>query len=134
MKKYLSVLIIAVSLVALLSCSHSTIGRLVGGDRDEHGCIPSAGYTWSDALHDCVRVWEVGLRFDDGASPAFLVFSKDSVYAEIFTTDKDPVLCRRVKGTQTWAAPKGRERVSISNDVITMRTKGFIYTRPVGQR
>lgn len=122
-------------LLVVIGCSRpSTIGRLVGGDRDEHGCLSSAGYTWSDALHDCVRVWEVGLRFDDGSAPAFLVFSTDSTYAEIFTTDKDPVLCRRVKGTLTWEAIKGKERVSISNDVITMRTSKYNYTRPVTTR
>jgi hypothetical protein len=30
-----------------------------GSDRDAHGCIPSAGYTWCDALSQCVRPWEV---------------------------------------------------------------------------
>jgi hypothetical protein len=33
---------------------------LVGGDRDEHGCIGSAGYVWDEARQDCVRPWEVG--------------------------------------------------------------------------
>ena len=31
---------------------------LVGGDRDEHGCIGSAGYTWCEAKQNCLRVWE----------------------------------------------------------------------------
>jgi len=134
MKQLFRTLTVATGIALVASCSHSTIGRLVGNDRDEHGCIPSAGYTWSNALHDCVRVWEVGLRFDEGSSPAFLVFSTDSVYAEIFTTDKDPVLCRRVKGTAIWKATNGRESISIGNDVITMRTKDYIYTRPVTAR
>ncbi len=30
----------------------------VGGDRDEHDCIPSAGYTWCDELSECIRPWE----------------------------------------------------------------------------
>jgi hypothetical protein len=29
-----------------------------GSDRDEHGCIPSAGYQWCEALEKCVRDWE----------------------------------------------------------------------------
>lgn len=29
----------------------------VGGDRDEHGCIPSAGYICCEALNECVRPW-----------------------------------------------------------------------------
>lgn len=32
--------------------------KVIGGDRDEHGCIPSAGYQWCDTLNKCVRPWE----------------------------------------------------------------------------
>ncbi len=35
------------------------VGHLVGGDRDSHGCIPSAGYTWCAPLNKCVRPWLV---------------------------------------------------------------------------
>jgi hypothetical protein len=31
---------------------------MVGSDRDEHGCIGSAGYTWCPAKSKCLRVWE----------------------------------------------------------------------------
>lgn len=31
---------------------------LLGGDRDEHGCIPSAGYSWCEVKKKCLRVWE----------------------------------------------------------------------------
>lgn len=31
---------------------------LLGGDRDEHGCIPSAGYIWCEKLQKCIRPWE----------------------------------------------------------------------------
>jgi hypothetical protein len=29
-----------------------------GSDRDEHGCIPSAGYSWCEPLQKCIRPWE----------------------------------------------------------------------------
>lgn len=32
--------------------------HLLGGDRDEHGCIPSAGYVWCEKLQKCIRPWE----------------------------------------------------------------------------
>lgn len=32
--------------------------NIVGGDRDEHGCIGSAGYSWCEAKQKCLRVWE----------------------------------------------------------------------------
>jgi hypothetical protein len=31
---------------------------LLGGDRDEHGCIGSAGYVWCESLEECIRPWE----------------------------------------------------------------------------
>lgn len=32
--------------------------NIVGGDRDEHGCIGSAGYSWCETKQKCLRVWE----------------------------------------------------------------------------
>ncbi len=32
--------------------------QLLGGDRDEHGCIGSAGYSWCEAKQKCLRIWE----------------------------------------------------------------------------
>jgi hypothetical protein len=32
--------------------------QIVGNDRDEHGCIGSAGYTWDAEIGSCIRVWE----------------------------------------------------------------------------
>ncbi|MCT4617400.1 MAG: hypothetical protein N4A38_04280 [Candidatus Gracilibacteria bacterium] len=32
--------------------------KLIGGDRDEHGCIGSAGYTWNEEKQKCTRPWE----------------------------------------------------------------------------
>ncbi len=31
---------------------------IVGGDRDAHGCIGSAGYSWCEAKQKCLRAWE----------------------------------------------------------------------------
>lgn len=31
---------------------------IVGGDKDEHGCIGSAGYQWCEAKQKCLRIWE----------------------------------------------------------------------------
>ncbi len=33
---------------------------VIGGDRDEHGCLVPAGYTWCEAKEKCLRVWEEG--------------------------------------------------------------------------
>lgn len=36
----------------------STSTSMLGGDRDEHGCIGSAGYSWCEVKSRCLRVWE----------------------------------------------------------------------------
>lgn len=35
---------------------------LVGGDKDEHGCISSAGYSWCESGQKCLRPWEEGCQ------------------------------------------------------------------------
>lgn len=52
----------AVSLlaVALAGCRHAPAPepRPIGGDRDAHGCLAPAGYTWCARDGVCVRPWE----------------------------------------------------------------------------
>lgn len=39
--------------------TEAKLDDVVGGDRDVHGCIPSAGYQWCEKLGECVRPWEL---------------------------------------------------------------------------
>lgn len=32
--------------------------QIVGGDKDVHGCIGSAGYSWCEVKQKCLRIWE----------------------------------------------------------------------------
>jgi len=36
----------------------ATTAMMPGSDRDAHGCIGSAGYTWCEAKQKCLREWE----------------------------------------------------------------------------
>lgn len=36
----------------------TTTKNIVGGDKDEHGCIGSAGYSWCPSEEKCLRAWE----------------------------------------------------------------------------
>ena len=47
---------IVLGFLLLVGCAAPA--RMVGADRDEHGCIGSAGYTWSEEYGQCVRPWE----------------------------------------------------------------------------
>jgi hypothetical protein len=33
--------------------------QLVGGERDEHGCLGPAGYSWDEEISACIRPWEI---------------------------------------------------------------------------
>ena len=66
---------------------------LLGGDRDDHGCIGSAGYVWCEVQQDCIRLFEKGIRteaVDGSGASAFIVFSPDSVRAELFFSNNQP--------------------------------------------
>lgn len=82
---------------------------MVGGDRDEHGCIGSAGYTWSALRGECIQVFEVGTRLNpvevkgnDAVISAFIVSKDgDNSQVELFITNENqnPILKHEADGT-----------------------------------
>ena len=66
MKQYITFSILFIlSLFLLIGCANNkqvinqnTNQPIVGGDRDAHGCIGSAGYSWCEAKNKCLRIWE----------------------------------------------------------------------------
>jgi hypothetical protein len=53
-----------------------TITQAVGADRDVHGCIGSAGYTWCEPKNKCLRVWEEFCFANVGQEVQFLLAKK----------------------------------------------------------
>lgn len=112
-------LLILPALLITASCSHKNLAaHLVGADRDEHGCRAAAGYTYSYALHDCIRVWDVGTRLEHDGEYVFAVFATDSVYCEIFGLDDERPICRRKKGTNTWRCRRKADCVTVEGGRI----------------
>ncbi len=79
---------------------------IVGNDRDVHGCIRSAGYTWSQVQGRCLQLFNEGLTLmppvdkalpTDLDSPfgaimqSFLIFSADSNRVELFMPNKEAI-------------------------------------------
>lgn len=88
-----------------------TAEPVIGVANDAHGCNSAAGYTWSEARKDCIRLFESGIRMNPVNNPqatlsTFIVFSADSTLAEIFIPDMEnhPLLNRRElpKGDYAW--------------------------------
>ncbi len=64
---------------------------MAGGDKDEHGCIGSAGYSWSEVRQECIRLFESAERMipvdkntQDTTLSAFILVSEDKSKAELF--------------------------------------------------
>jgi membrane-bound inhibitor of C-type lysozyme len=49
--------------------------QAIGGQKDEHGCLVAAGYSWCDAKQTCIRQWE---EYCTATAPKTAVFSCDS--------------------------------------------------------
>lgn len=83
---------------------------VVGNDRDDHGCIGSAGYKWSELLKDCIRPFEQGIKLGTPAdststSATYLVFNKDSTRIEAFVPGEavPPILKKdTTAGEEVW--------------------------------
>ncbi len=64
-------------------------------DKDDKGCVISAGYRWSTLEKDCIRPIEQGYRLNsidmaEGESTfksSFVIFDKDKEQAELFLPD-----------------------------------------------
>lgn len=108
---------------------------MVGNDKDEHGCIGSAGYTWSVVKNDCIRLFEDGVFLDkpNTDESVALVFSNDSVSAEIFYTDKkETEILKRSESDKTiWT--KGNKTIKSDNNLWVLAVDGKVVykQRPV---
>ena len=62
MKKHTWMIIILVLILITASTIIIRNGKqkeLIGGQRDEYGCLLAAGYTWNETLEVCLREWEI---------------------------------------------------------------------------
>ena len=60
---------------------------MVGGDSDEHGCKASAGYQWSVLKNECIRAFELKIKFQNlkvASQGGWLLLSDDKQKAEFF--------------------------------------------------
>lgn len=104
-----TILIFTISLfsLALFSCNSQKTGNnaqqqtkpettaVVGGDKDEHGCKASAGYSWSAIKQECIRPFELTDKLKDltdSTMAAFLLFSENKKQVEIFAKEFKPAL------------------------------------------
>ena len=92
---------------------------IVGNDRDAHGCIGSAGYTYSELKKECIRVFEqkILLVSKDGTQQTALIFNQNKSKVEAFVPGNGSVILKRV----------GKKGKSWKNDgyTVTKTKKGY---------
>lgn len=84
---------------------------VVGGDKDEDGCLASAGYTWSKLNKECIRVF-TGIQLlpvdkpqsqDDAVNATYLLFDESKDNAELFLPNQDEsVIVTRESEGKSW--------------------------------
>jgi hypothetical protein len=55
---------------------NTTSQPLVGNDKDIHGCIGSAGYSWCEPKNKCLRIWEELCYSSDEQAVQYLLAQK----------------------------------------------------------
>ena len=96
-------ILIAICLVGLSSCNKSAKTtentfkenkNALDSDKDDHGCVASAGQTWSQLEQDCIQVFNKGFRLNpvepkkgEMVISAFILFSNDQSKIELFLPD-----------------------------------------------
>lgn len=86
----------------------------IGGEQDAHGCLPSAGQSYSFVKKECVQVFNVAdIKLDDpqnSTQAVYVILSEDKQQAEVFATDlPDNTLLNVVKGG--YASKDGKVRL-----------------------
>lgn len=116
----------------------STIGYaqvITGADRDKHGCIGSAGYTYSVLKKDCIRIFEQKIKLHqvDSAGSykaiATVIFSTNNKQAEVFLANhKESLILIRTgkKGKYIWK--KDKLELTNQNGYKLKEAKKLIYS------
>lgn len=83
--------------------------KLIGGEKDEGGCLISAGYSWCEIKQKCVRVWE---------EPCTIIDEKNNIENIILDLEEqtDISMNRLGKGTFQWnqKTPSGNVSMDVS--------------------
>ncbi|WP_375056710.1 hypothetical protein [Zobellella sp. DQSA1] len=78
-----------------------------GRDRDNHGCIPSAGYQWSPLADQCLRLFEQAVRLNSTDSSqtgsAFVLFNADQSLAELTLPSGEQIRLSRQGNEGDWS-------------------------------
>lgn len=99
---------------------------LVGADKDENGCLASAGYTWSKVNKECVRAF-TGIQLnpytkpenEDATLSVYLLFNEDGNKVEVFLPSEESMVLTRTLEGKPW----------IYNDYLLIPYNGYVFKK-----
>lgn len=116
----LAVLVLPIALVA--GCVNDADGP-IGGQRDEHGCLGPAGYSWDEDIGACVREWDLNDSQKQAAKTAV-----DYVGQEYATTITD-VTAGECEDCFTVKIEQGTERDVVEVEIVDGVAESKTLTR-----
>ena len=124
-------------LVAGLTACMTVPPVLVGSDRDAHGCIGSAGYTYSSVRQACVRLWEEGIsllpveQHGTYSAAAFVLEQDNYGQMELFLPDAaKPILLFVQNDTpKNWVDKQGVWKLTYTPSAWQLWEKGVLRYR-----
>jgi putative hemolysin len=72
MKKTLSILTIICLTLFIFFVGCTPPPKPIGGDKDSHGCLIAAGYSWCETKQKCLRTWEENCTTACGSCPQLM--------------------------------------------------------------
>lgn len=106
------------SLILLSACKMNTIktveNKQIGGQKDKHGCLTSAGYSWSYIKEKCIRPFEDGIALLEVSPTAsfqvatYLLFDENKKKAEIFVPNTSTSIILNQQNKQEYKNGKYR--------------------------
>jgi hypothetical protein len=141
-----STFLILMSFFALTACNNSKSNTstgnneqaktvettTVGSEKVEHGCVTSAGETWSQLKQGCIQIFNVGQRLNrvetkegEAVISAFVLFNDDKSEAELFLPNAKS--SRILKTTNNETYENGEYKFDTNDSSLYVNgTKSFI--------
>jgi len=111
MKKYVFIVLVPLLAVFILTgagCANKNINitnqPIVGGDKDVHGCIGSAGYSWCETKNKCLRIWEEPCYTNDEQAIQYLLAQKYNKSAADVTVKTNKKTADYMSGSVSFAS------------------------------
>jgi membrane-bound inhibitor of C-type lysozyme len=97
--------------------------QLIGNDRDTHGCIGSAGYSWCEAKKLCIRSWEQYCTYAMSKTVVFMCDNSKSITATFYIKD-DKFVDLKLSDDRNISVPHA---ISASGARYTNQNESFVF-------